>query len=209
MLVQSIAAGRSPRTSSCSATRRAARENRPLRCTSRSRCSRPASASRRSISTAARKASPITSRTAAPGPSARASTSSCRRISAWRAARAFARRQRGDRVRQLLQGDRRDRAHARLRRHRHAWQRQLSDAAGPFDGRHADHAAQRQLRRFRRARHARPDQFRRHRRKPLRRDGARSAPPAPAGRRPAHRLDRGAQPAVQLGSRNKRWSARA
>ncbi len=44
---------------------------------------------------------------------------------------------------------------ARFRRRRYAGHRQLSDAARPFDGRHADHAAQRQLRRFRRARHRR------------------------------------------------------
>ena len=82
MLVQPIKENTSPRTSSCSATKRAARANRRPRCTSRSRCSRPASASPRSISTRARRASRTTSRTAAPGPSARASSSNCRRISA-------------------------------------------------------------------------------------------------------------------------------
>ena len=120
------------------------------------------------------------------------------------------RSQRGGGVRQLLQGGQRDRAQPRRGGDRHARQRHLSDAARPFDGRHAGHAAQRQLRRFRRARHARSDQFRRHRRKPLCRDGARSAPPAPAGRRPAHRLDRGAQSSVRRSARaTSGWSARA
>jgi len=67
--------------------------------------------------------------------------------------------QRGAGVRQFLGGDRQDRATATtswwsIRRQRH-----LSDAAGAFDGRHAGHAAQRLVRRFRRARHARSDQF--------------------------------------------------
>ena len=42
-----------------------------------------------------------------------------------------------------------------------------------------------------------PIQFRRHRRKPPRRDGARGAPPASASRRPAHRLDCRAQSSVR------------
>ena len=46
-------------------------------------------------------------------------------------------------------------------------ERQLPDAARPFDGRHAGHAAQRQLRRFRRARHRRSDHLRGDRREPL------------------------------------------
>ena len=41
-----------------------------------------------------------------------------------------------------------------------------------------------------------PTTFAVDRRQPLRRDGARSAPPAPHGRRRPHRLDRGAQPAL-------------
>ena len=94
--------------------------------------------------------------------------------------------------------------YARFRRRRHARHRQLSDAARAFDGRHADYAAQRQLRRFRCARHRRPDHLCGDRREPLRRDGARRAPAAPPGRRHAHRLDRRAQPASMLGSRNKR-----
>ena len=66
-------------------------------------------------------------------------------------------------------------------------------------GRYADHAAQRQLRRLRRARHRRRDDLRGHRRKSLCRDGARRSPAAAADRRHADGLDRGAQPAVDAG----------
>ena len=109
---------------------------------------------------------------------------------------AQARRERADRVLRLRRGGDRGRANARLRGDRYARHRQLSDAARAFDGRHADHAAQRQLRRFRRARHRRCRDLRGDRRKPLCRDGPRRAPPAPAGRRHPDGLDRGAQPAV-------------
>ena len=112
---------------------------------------------------------------------------------------AAARRERGDRILRFCRSGHRGRAIPRFRGGRHAGHRQLPDAARPFDGRHADHAAQRQLRRFRRARHRRCDDLRGHRRKPLRRDGAQRAPAAPADRRDADGLDRGAQPAVHAG----------
>ena len=110
--------------------------------------------------------------------------------------RRAGRRQRGGRVQRIRRRGRRDRAHPRFHRHRYAGPRQLSDAARAFDGRHADHAAQRQLRRFRRARHRRSGDLRGHRHQPLLRHGARCAPPAPRRRSRHHRLDRGAQPAV-------------
>ena len=100
---------------------------------------------------------------------------------------AAARRERGDRIRRAGRGGGLGRALARLHRGRYARHRRLSDAAGAFDGRHADHAAQRQIRRFRRARHRRSHDLRGDRRKPLRRDGARRAPPAPRRRRRPHR----------------------
>ena len=109
---------------------------------------------------------------------------------------AQARRERADRVFRLRRSRDGGRAVARLHRRRYARHRQLSDAAGAFDGRHADHPAQRQLRRLRRARHRRRRQLRGHRRKSLRRDGARRAPSAAAGRRHPDGLDRGAQPAL-------------
>ena len=95
----------------------------------------------------------------------------------------------------IRRGHQRDRARPRFRRHRYAGQRHLSDAARAFDGRHADHAAQRQFRRLRRARHRRSADLRRHRHKPLLRDGAR----ARRQRRMVDgrdRLDRGAKPSV-------------
>ena len=67
----------------------------------------------------------------------------------------------------------------RLHRHRYAGHRQLPDAAGAFDGRHAGHADQRQLPRFRCARHRRSRHLRGDRREPLRRDGARRQAQAP------------------------------
>ncbi len=112
---------------------------------------------------------------------------------------AQARRERGDRVRGLRRGDRRGRAVARFRRRRHARHRQLSHAARAFHGRHADHAAQRQLRRFRCARHRRPDHLCGHRREPLRRDGARRAPAAAPDRRHPHGLGGRAQSALDAG----------
>ena len=102
----------------------------------------------------------------------------CRRISASRAAKALRSRERGERVCQLRRRASTSRARPRLRRDRYAGHRHLSDAARAFDGRHAGYAAQRQFRRFRRARHRRSGELRGHRRKPLRRNGARCAPPA-------------------------------
>ena len=72
-----MSASRSRRMSSSSATKKAAPASRPRPCMSPSRCCRPASASPPSISIPGRKASPITSRTAATGPSAPASSSKC------------------------------------------------------------------------------------------------------------------------------------
>ena len=109
---------------------------------------------------------------------------------------AQARRERADRIFRLCRSRDGGRAVARLHRRRYAGHRQLSDAARSLDGRHADHAAQRQLRRLRRARHRRRRQLRGHRRKSLRRNGPRRAPSAAADRRFPDGLDRGAQPAV-------------
>ena len=86
------------------------------------------------------------------------------------------------------------RAHARFRGDRYAGFRLLSDAACACDGGHADHAAQRQFRRFRRARHRRSGNLCADRHQPLFRNGARRAPPAPQGRPGSGGLDRGAQP---------------
>ncbi len=59
-----------------------------------------------------------------------------------------------------------------------------------------DHAAQRQLRRSRRARHRRSRNLPRHRHQPLCRDGGGSARQAPRALSRRHRLDRAAQPAL-------------
>ncbi len=66
--------------------------------------------------------------------------------------RHAARRNRSAGIRRLCRGGERGRTDPRFRRHRYAGQRFLPDAARPLDGGYADHPAQRQLRRFRRAR---------------------------------------------------------
>ena len=103
-------------------------------------------------------------------------------------------RQRGARIRAVRRGDRRGRARLRVRRHRHAGQQFLSDAARPFARRHAGFAAQRQLRRRRRvlARPPRPLAARRGR--PIRRPGDGGAAQAANRRQRNHRLGDGAQP---------------
>ena len=105
-------------------------------------------------------------------------------------------RQRARGIHRLRRDHRGGRAQSRFRRHRYAGQRQLSDAAGACDGRHPDHPAQRQLRRFRRARNRRSANLCADRNQPLFGDGARGAPASPPGGPGSHRLDCGAQPPV-------------
>ena len=104
-------------------------------------------------------------------------------------------RRRGERVRPLHRDRRSAGRDRRFRRHRHAGQRFLPHAAQPRARRHADHAAQRQLRRPRRARPHRGRAVRRHRRQPVRPPGRGGARQAARQRAARDRLDRRAQPA--------------
>ena len=141
----------------CSATKRAARANRRPRCISRSRLLKAGQrVATIDLDSRQKSFTHYIENRRAWAEARRRSSSNCRRISASPRTDGAIRvdDNEASEFNEFRDGDRRDRAHPRLHRHRYAGPRQLSDAAGAFDGRYADHAAQRQLRRFRRARHA-------------------------------------------------------